>query len=152
MSRKSKRLISTVFIAAILFAQFTIAAHACPVMMLPSGQAGPVAAGDAASDSLPGGASAVLDVNEALVDSAPCSHMTSSNELGSSNLCAEHCNYGQQSDQNQTLTVPALAMISLYLVQPPPDSMLPAWRASASTDPHLVASPPHSILHCCFLI
>ncbi len=152
MLRKSRRLISSVFIAAMLFAQYAIAAHACPAMMLLSVQAGPADAGVSAPNSLPDAASTVPDVNEVLADSAPCSHMTPSDEAGSPNLCAEHCNYGEQSDQNQTLTVPAMAMVSLYCVQPPSDSMLPAQCAAASSDSLLAASLPHSILHCCFRI
>jgi len=148
--RKSRRVISSVFVAAMLFAQFVIAAHACPVLMPAAGEADLAAA--AAPESLPDHGSTAPFERGNPADAAPCAHMPPSAEPGSANLCAEHCNYGKHSDQNQSLTVPAMAMISLYLVQPPADPMLSAWHAAASTDSDPVTSPPHSILHCCLLI
>lgn len=68
------------------------------------------------------------------------------------NLCAEHCKFGQQSDHSSSLTVPAILLMALYfspLVRAPMAEL----RPTAATQSALVAaSPPHTILHCCFRI
>ncbi len=69
------------------------------------------------------------------------------------NLCAEHCKFGQQSDQASTLTVPAALLMALYVAPQVSTAPLAGLRPAAATPSALVAaSPPHTILHCCFRI
>lgn len=67
------------------------------------------------------------------------------------NLCVEHFRFGQQSDQTQTPTLPAVLLAPLYVL---PLSAGPAGppRSAAASTRLLAASPPHAILHCCFRI
>ena len=78
----------TTAVFALLFAQLSVAAYACP---------------------LPATAAA----EEAMTD---CEGMASRLDPSSPNLCADHCQYGQQTDQLRTPTVPAVSLISLYVV------------------------------------
>jgi len=68
------------------------------------------------------------------------------------NLCAEHCRQGQQSDQAATLTVPAALLSALYTTPPAPEPVVAPRPAAAATSALAAASPPLAILHCCFRI
>ena len=126
VNRSLRVRVIAISILAFLFAQFSVAAYACPSAEQSSARAemAPDCAGMIADDADP---------------AAP-------------NLCAEHCHYGQQSDQPRTPAVPAVALVALYAVSSPlllSDPILPAAESSGL----LVApSPPHTILHCCFRI
>jgi hypothetical protein len=114
-----------VAIFALLFAQLSVAAHACPS---PATQ----------------GADAVAAID--------CEGMTSQLHPASPNLCAEHCQYNDQSDQPRTPTTPAVSLISLYAV--PLMSTLIELSQPAIVSSGLLAArpPPHTILYCCFRI
>lgn len=148
MSRQLNRMVCRVFVAALLFAQFAVAAHACQMMLRGPGQAQPATA----NAVLTGGGTPALEAVDDTLNPTPCVHAAPALDAGSPNLCLEHCSYGEQSNQSSTLTVPAMAMISLYGVQPLRGDLPQIRAAAASTDSLLAASPPHSILHCCFLI
>ena len=70
------------------------------------------------------------------------------------NLCAEHCKFGQQSDQASTLTVPAALLMALYVAPQVSTALLAGLRRPAAATPSalVAASPPHTVLHCCFRI
>ena len=112
-------------IFALLFAQWSVAAYACP------SQAAPAADVMMASD---------------------CEGMASTLDPAYPNLCAEHCQFGEQSDQLRIPTVPTVAMISLYVV--PLVSTLAESSQLTIVSSGLLAArpPPHTILHCCFRI
>jgi hypothetical protein len=114
-----------VAIFALLFAQWSVAAYACP---LPATQGADTMAG--------------MD----------CEGMASQPDQASPNLCAEHCKYGEQGDQLRTPTVPAVSMISLYIV--PLDSTITESSELVIVSSGLLAArpPPHTILHCCLRI
>jgi hypothetical protein len=125
-TRTLKRWIARVMACVLLLAQFSIAAYACPAMAM----------ADEASMAAP----ADRGGPDSLDDSAP-------------NLCAAHCQYGQQSADHAAATiVPAALPTALYtlptatdrdgLVPPPP--RYPPVQAAAP--------PPLAILHCCFRI
>ena len=113
-------------IFALLFAQLSVAAYACP-----------------SSATRGADAEMAIDCAGMMADDA---------DPAAPNLCAEHCHYGQQSDQPRTPAAPAVALVALYAVSSPlllSDPILPAAESSGL----LVApSPPHTILHCCFRI
>lgn len=81
-----------------------------------------------------------------------CAGMVSQLDPASPNLCAEHCSYGQQSDQTRTLTAPAVSLVSLYVVPLMPVLTEPSRFAIVASGLLAARPPPHTILHCCFRI
>lgn len=139
------RSVAQLLIGCLLFAQLAVAAYACP---------GAVSMG--AQMSMTGSTEA--DAGKVSMDVASqsmsnCEDMVmEALDPQNANLCAEHCKFGQQSDQASTLTVPAAILLALYFapLEPAPKASL---RPAAATPSALVAtSPPHTILHCCFRI
>jgi hypothetical protein len=78
-----------------------------------------------------------------------CAGMMGDADPAAPNLCAEHCHYGKQGDQPRTPTMPAVALISLYVVPSPLALIDPALIPAESSAPFIAPSPPHTILHCC---
>lgn len=108
-------------IFALLFAQWNVAAYACP------------------SPTAGGAPEAIAHMD--------CEGMAGQLDQASPNLCAEHCQYGQQSDQLRVPTVPAMPL-GLYVVP-----LLLKFAQLGRLD--IVASsllaarpPPHTLLHC----
>lgn len=97
-------------------------------------------------------ASAAGSDDNSVMDMAACCDGMDQPDRDNPNLCAEHSHFGQQSDQTQTPTVPAVLLASLYVVSTVPELTVPTWPATASADLLAAASPPHAILHCCFRI
>lgn len=123
-----------VLAAAMLFAQIIVSAHACTYAV-----GKPVVAGETIV-AAPAGA---VDAGKHCESMAERSTSTSA---PMSAQCAEHCQYGQQVDQTLTVTLPAAVLTPLYPVPARPVQRAPAIGAA------IAPSPPHSILHCCFLI
>jgi len=151
MTRRLKRLLCRLLIGILLFAQMAIAAYACP-QLSPAGFSQPSAApsmasegNQAGSDPAAAGAVAVPPV----ADMPPCCDGMGRSDPDNPNLCAGHCQFGQQSDQTQTPTVPAALLASLYIVSLVPELTVPTQSAAASASILVAASPPHAILHCC---
>jgi len=125
VTRSFRHWIARTLVGVMLFAQLAVAAYACPGLMsgIESVQPGPVPT------------------------ATNCDQMPSPMDEASPNLCAQHCQYGQQSDQTQTVTVPAVLLTSLYIVAPVSQALqiprMPVGLFAA-------VSPPHAILHCCF--
>ncbi len=112
-------------IFALLFAQLSVAAYACP----------PRATQDAEAMMMIDCAGAAMPADSA----AP-------------NLCAEHCQYGKQGDQPRTPATPVAIFISLYAI-PEVSALTTPMLLPAEAGAWLIApSPPHSILHCCLRI
>lgn len=135
-------------IGTLIFAQLAVAAHAC-AKMLPTGDTSAVVlAADQPAQTATAPAAAPTDVV------APgCAGMVMDNpDAVSGALCAAHCQYGQQSDQASTLSVPAALLIALYVTPALPGPALPPRSAAGSMSALVAASPPHTILHCVFRI
>lgn len=133
--RALSRFVARLMVGVLLFAQFAVAAYAC------SGGVGAAMTGDMmmASASMAGPASG--DAGHAAMDPAQ------------PNLCAAHCQSGQQNAGAKALPdLPAALPVGLY---PRVPAILPdrTQRASAAPgDPPPMADPPHAILHCCWRI
>ena len=112
-----------VAIFALLFAQWSVAAYACPASAPPAAE---------------------------MTDCAGM--MMSQLDPAAPNLCAEHCQYENQSDQPRTPATPAASLVSLYTVPPVPALAEPIWRGILSSGLLTARPPPHTILHCCFRI
>jgi len=137
MTRRFLRRVAAGLAGVLLSAQMAIAAYACPG--LAAAQALDLRSADAV------GAPAITPM-------VHCDDMTGAMDPSSTNLCAEHCKHGQQSDQAATLSVPVAVLMALYTTVPVP-VMAPPTRPAATTLSALVAaSPPHAIAHCVYRI
>lgn len=142
MTRQFLRTICRALIGVVLFAQLAVSAYACPGLSLAAGmkmQMASAAASDAAMATADG--------------QAPnCEDMAGPMDPAFANLCAEHCHHGQQSDQAATMTVPAALLNALYVTPQAAEPAAPPRPAADATSALVAASPPRTILHCCFRI
>lgn len=138
-------LVAQLLIGSLLFSQLAVAAYACPSapsMGVQMSMAGPTET-DAGKVS--------MDIASEFMSN--CDDMAMGPlDPQNANLCAEHCKYGQQSDQASTLTVPVALLMALYLAPLAPAPTGGLRPAAATPSALLAASPPHAILHCCFRI
>ncbi|MEP6609825.1 MAG: hypothetical protein ABJA83_14270 [Burkholderiaceae bacterium] len=112
-------------IFALLFAQLSVAAYACP--------------------------SRATQATEAMM-MIDCADAAVAADSPAPNLCAEHCQYGKQRDQPRTPATPVAILISLYVI-PAPAALTTPMLLSTEVRAWLTApSPPHTILHCCLRI
>ncbi|GER18500.1 hypothetical protein [Variovorax boronicumulans] len=148
MTRGFVRMVAHGLIGMLLFAQLAIAAYACPAL------SASLANGSSSEMSMPmaqDAAAAMEDSRGSAMQGSPCADMVGATDTGSSNLCAEHCKYGQQSDHASTLTVPAVLLSALYPMTPwVPETAPSPHPAAASLSALVAASPPHAILHCVY--
>ena len=133
MSRRLQRRVAGWLVGVLLLAQMAVASYACPALSaaLRSGQA-PQAAVQAMAATMP-----------------DCSEMAGALDPGSANLCAEHCKYGQQSDQTPSLVPPVALLMLLYTTPPAAAAALPGATAAAQAA-QLAPPPGHAVLHCVY--
>ena len=149
MARALRRAICRALIGVMLFAQLAVAAYACPDL---ASLARPVEA----SSSLRVPCGGVASPDAAMADMtvagliANCDQMPGPLDEASPNLCAEHCRYGQQSDQTATPTAPVAVLTSLYTVPAVPEASPLARPSAASDSARAAAATPLAILHCRF--
>ena len=153
MTRRLKRLFCRLLIGTLLFAQMAIAAYACP-QLSPTGFSQPSAAPAMASmgkQAGPNRATAGSATMTPAADMPPCCDGMGRSDPNNPNLCAGHCQFGQQSDQTRTPTMPAALLTrSFYTVSPAPEPTAPTRPVATSAGILAATSPPHVILHCCF--
>lgn len=143
MRRSFVRRIARALVGVVLLAQLSIAAYACPGL---SSALQASAVGTPMFERADTAASGMADQAPA------CDDMVGAMDPTSANLCAEHCKYGQQSDQASTVNVPAAALVALYATPAVPALVPPPRPAAASMSALVAASPPHAILHCVYRI
>ncbi|MGJ7568836.1 hypothetical protein ACSFBM_33635 [Variovorax sp. GB1R11] len=148
MTRALVRLVARGLIGLLLFSQLAIAAYACPALSVSlAGHSSSAMSMQMAQDA----AAATDSARDSAMQESPCADMVGGTDTASSNLCAEHCKYGQQSDHASTLTVPTVLLSVLYPMTPwVPETAPPARPAAASLSALVAASPPHAILHCVY--
>ena len=147
MTRNFLRRVARGLVGVVVLAQLSIAAYACP------GISSALQASRQATDigtpmSGPADAAALRMAAQA----PACGDMAGAMDPTFANLCAEHCKYGQQSDQASTVNVPAAALVALYALPLAPFAAPPPRPAAASMSALVAASPPHAILHCVYRI
>ena len=140
MTRAFQRAVGRALIALLLFAQMIVAAYACP-RMAPYGIAWEPA-------------TTATSANVA----APAEHRAADMPFGcdgdaldTPNLCAAHCQAGDQNTDTTHPMVFASVLSSFYVVP------IPSAPGEANRNPSPAAAintipPPHAILHCCFRI
>lgn len=139
MKRSLIRLLGRCLIAVFLTAQFAVAAYACPVMMQ-AGVSGVVhQADEIAAD--------VTTVSPLMAD---CGDALGSGDAALPNLCAAHCEAGQQLSQAAFHVTPIDSWpVVLYDLTQLPPRLPPVGRPAAASISALVAAAPvHAILHC----
>ena len=138
MSRSLQRRVAHWLVGVLLLAQMAVASYACPVLSaaLQAGEAPQAVALQPAAQAM---AAAMPD----------CSEMAGAADSGSANLCAEHCKYGQQSDQAPSLLLPVALLTVLYTTPPASAPALPS-AAAAAQDARLAPPPGHAVLHCVY--
>ena len=146
MTRSFLRMVSRGLVGVLLFAQMAIAAYACPGLSpaLTSDMEMSATNASRGESNLASGTVGAMGSN--------CDEMAGSMDPSSPNLCAEHCKYGQQSDQSSTITVPAALLTELYVTPTVPDTAPLPPSAAATLSARVAASAPHAILHCVFRI
>ncbi|WP_246262278.1 hypothetical protein [Aromatoleum evansii] len=152
MIRRVKRSVCQLLIGILLFSQMALAAYACP--QLSSAEFSERSAMPTmGSKGSPAGADTAMAGSETttpVVDMAPgCPEMGQA-DPDNPNLCVEQVHFGQQSDQTQTPTVPAVVLSNLYTLPLLPEPTGPTRPAAAAASLLAATSPPHAILHCCF--
>ena len=74
-------------------------------------------------------------------------------DLDTPNLCIAHCQSGQQSNVHSDAPTVLPVMASILIVAlSDPNAHASSGRANAPERITAAASPPHTILHCCFRI
>jgi hypothetical protein len=130
MTRRLRQLLCQLLIATLLFSQWAVASHACAALSTPA----------------PSSTAAHVSMSD-------CEHMAGMHDPAPKNLCAEHCQQGQQTvDRADAPNLAAALLASVYplpLVTERHQRDLPM---AASPGTFVAASPPHEILHCCFRI
>lgn len=148
MRRSWVRAVARGLVGVIVMAQLAIAAYACPALSAAMAANMPVSAPEIVAGE-PHAARAGMPT----AGGANCDDMAGGSiDPSLPNLCAEHCKYGQQSDQAQKLTVPTAVLAPLYVTPPVPEAAPPPHPAAATISALVAASPPHAILHCVFRI
>ena len=174
MTRAFRRFIARLLIGVVLFAQFTIAAHACALALadLPAA-AGPMHDGTPCAQAQAAAASAQAHAVSASAQAQasrptadpqaapPAAHAhaspqagdvpapTSAGDAGSS-LCAGHCQLDQQSTDPSPVSTVGLPMLAaLYVLPAAPAPAGAAGTPGPAPRPRAGSSPPLAILHCC---
>jgi hypothetical protein len=148
VKRSWVRAVARGLVGVVVMAQLAIAAYACPALSAATAANMAVSAPKALSDEPSAGKAGVP-----MADGANCDDIAGgSMDPSAPNLCAEHCKYGQQSDQAQTITVPIAVLTPLYAMPLVPEAAPPPRPAAAMMSALVTASPPHAILHCVFRI
>ena len=136
-------------IGVLLFAQFAVSTYACP--------------GLKAADSMANGGAVDITVDISLAAAAgviaaqpaPMSPRCDQMDPDAINLCAAHCQQGQQATDTAPASVVGAAVLAvLYFLPFEPQLALGSGRSSPTQDAQWAAAPepPHAILHCVFRI
>ena len=147
MTRQFLRTVCRTLIGIVLFAQLAVSAYACPGVTAAGGMAMQVPS-PAATGPRPADTTMAVTGQAAMT----CEDMAGAMDTSLANLCAEHCHQGQQSDHVATLTVPAAVLTALYLTPLAAEPVAAPRPAADATSALVAASPPYTILHCCFRI
>lgn len=147
MTRNFVRRVARGLVGMVLLAQMSIAAYACPGV-----SSALQASRQATAIGTPMAEPADTAALRMAAQAPACDDMAGAMDPTSANLCAEHCKYGQQSDQASTVNVPAAALVALYATPAVPELVPPPRPAAASMSALVAASPPHAILHCVYRI
>ncbi|MEO8386546.1 MAG: hypothetical protein ABI583_14950 [Betaproteobacteria bacterium] len=126
MSRVTRKLVSLLGIAAVLFAQLAVSVYACPLQL-----AGSVQVSGAAD-------TAEIDA--------------SGRDPASPALCQKHCDNGQQNVNDVPASLAFVSFFPAFMISLPIDPPAPLAATAPARSLLHATSPPHSIRNCCFRI
>jgi len=133
MTGVTSRFVCRLLLGALLFMQGAVAAYACPAL-------------SSALDQLP-------TANQLAAMPTDCEQIgqMTAMDVVTPNLCLAHCQPSQQSnDHPQAPTVQPVVIGLVVVAFPKPKLQASSERVAALEHVPVAASPPHSILHCCF--
>lgn len=139
VTRAIRKTVSRLLIGVLLFAQLAIASYACPGLSAISSTGAPDATASARV--------------QAAVEPSPSMAGCEQIDASAANLCAGHCQHGQQSADTAPVPVVHAAIPTfLYSLPIEPEHLLGSGRSHPAPDVSLAAAPPppHAILHCVF--
>lgn len=140
MTIRVKQLISKLLIGTLLFTQLAVAAYACPQLSSALEQGGDAAMATVHMGDMSGCDQMLQDPDSGLDQSNP-------------GLCLEHFRYGQQvTSHAETPSAQPAILVGFITIAPALAPLAPTGRASRVERIAPAASPPLSILHCCFRI
>jgi len=138
LTRTLKRYISLAMVGVLFFAQMALAAYVCPVQ----------------TGSTSGQHQVAANPMPAMADMPGCEGLGKvTMDADSPSLCHASCHSTEQSDQTSTVKLPVATLSSLPFVVLPATPVALLGRAAPTRPSQSVsASPPLSILYCCFRI
>jgi len=149
MKRHALRVVLRILIGILVAAQLSVAAYACAGLSMV--QLGTQLAPASVTMAVAGDATLAADM-AAMPD---CQDTESCGELTISNLCLEHCRFGQQGDLASTVSVPTANLLQLVGLPwqrsgaIPASLSLPSAHATAARlSDILAATPCNAIRHC----
>ena len=146
LSHVLRKSIARLLIGVVLFAQFAVAGYVCPGLQ----DRGSMTNGRTAKAMLAATADAAFAAQAAAMPPG-CEQM----DAGAANLCAAHCQQGQQGVDTTAAPIVELGIPTFWYSLPiEPEHSLGSGRSSPALDARLEAAPepPHAILHCVFRI
>ena len=150
-----RRLVARWMILVMVLTQVAVSAYACPglAQMALSDQQSSASAATVVHGPM------AMPKARAAVASEPtrgpmldCDSMQGKLDAAAPNLCHACCHHDQQTDHASSLVAPAVILNSLYAVPAAVSVPIPV-RFDAQTSSDLAAAtPPRTVLHCCWRI
>lgn len=155
MTRALRRLVARWMVLVMVLTQVAVSAYACPSLSQvglashpPQTSSASIADDGMGMPKAP--ASVVIDVSQgATLD---CSSMQGRLDAAAPNLCHACCHHDQQTDHASSLVAPAVILNSLYAVPAAVVAPIPARFDAQSSSDLAAATPPRTVLHCCWRI
>jgi len=140
MTYRVMRLIRKFLAGALLFSQLAVATYACPQLKSALEQGAEAAKASVPMRDMPGCDQMIQNADSGLDQDNPA-------------LCLEHCRYGQQvTSHAETPSAQPATFTGFITVAPALPLLASTGNASRVERIAPAASPPFSILHCCFRI
>lgn len=155
MTRALRLLVARWMVLVMVLTQVAVSAYACPSLSR-TGLPGHLPQTSSASVSDDGmgmpntQTSTAIDVSQgATLD---CSSMQGRLDAAAPNLCHACCHHDQQTDHASSLVAPAVILNSLYAIPAAVLAPIPARFDAQSSSDLAAATPPRTVLHCCWRI
>lgn len=146
MTRTARRRfrIALLALCTLLLTQWTLAAHACPIVALGA----PAQHQQHGQHALPAPELPAIDPVHNCHSAVNADDLQTTAQLADASLCQEHCNDDVPSPGAGVVAIEAPVLTVLRVALPPPANALPAATDTVSGD---ATAPPFTILYCVFL-
>lgn len=155
MTRELKRLVGRWMILVLVLTQITVSAYACPSFSQTGlagqqSQTSTFSPGEESRDTR--AATVTMAADAAQGTMLNCDGMVGHLDATAPNLCDACCHHDQQSHHASSLVAPAVILNSLYAVPAVVSVPIPARFDAQSSSDLVAATPPHTVLHCCWRV